>query len=170
MKISAKNLVRSFLIAECILTVLVCCSAQTKKSKRPRWNREKHQTEVIDYAKKYLVSNIESNLPRQSFNKWFRELVGKEAKLVWRVTDCGREALIPGYGNGIKDFTLCVKVAAAMGSDVVVCVFIQFGTLKHGITRGKPVVRFVYVSREDNPAASAESLTDLSERLFEIIN
>lgn len=170
MKIVIKHSVQIVALALVVLTLFVGSQAQIKKSKNLHWNWKKHQKTTINYAKKYLVSDLEPNLPRQSFAKWFRKLVGKEAKLEWQVADCGREALLPGDRySGIQDFTLCVKVAASMGSDIEVAVFIQFGTLKHGITRDKPIVRFIYVSREDEPAKSADSLTDLSKRLINLI-
>ena len=168
MKIQTVNIVRLFAVAVFILTLFVGLQAQTNKSKRPRWNWKKHQTETIDYAKKYLVSNIEPNLPRQSFAVWFGETVGKEAKIEWEINDCG-EQTGTSEDRG-RDFPMCVKAFAALGSDVSVGVNIQFGTFRRGISADTPVVRFISISREDDFGRQPEKLSDLSKRLGELLS
>jgi hypothetical protein len=167
-KIYAKNLVRSILIVVSILTLFVGLQAQTKKKKHPHWNWEKHQNEVIDYAKKYLVSEIESNVPKMKFADWFQQIVGKEAKVFWDVNDCGEQTGTPEDRG--RDFPMCVEASASLGSDVLVSVNIQFGTFKSGITPDKPVVRFIYISREDDFVKQPEKLSDLSARLGELLS
>ena len=160
--------IRLFVTFLIILSAVAGSSAQTKRSKRPRWNWEKHQAEVIDYAKKYLVSGIEPNLPQISFEKWFQTTVGEDAKVEWDINDCG-EQTGTSEDRG-RDFSMCVKASAALGTDVSVSVNIQYGTFKRGITLDKPVVRFISVSREDDFGQQPEKLSDLSKRLGELLS
>ena len=168
MKIYTKNIIRSFAVIVFILTLFGGAEAQKTKSKRPAWNWRKHQKETINYAKKYLVSNIESNLPRQSFADWFQETVGKPAKIDWEINDCG-EQTGTSEDKG-RDFSMCVKAFAALGTDVSVSVNIQFGTFKRGISADAPVVRFISISREDDFGQQPEKLSDLSKRLGELLS
>ncbi len=168
MQIKHRKIIRLLYVAAFVLSFFICSSGQTKKSKHPRWNWKKHQTETINYAKKYLVSNIEPNLPRQSFAVWFRETVGKEAKIDWEINDCGEQT---GTSEDVgRDFSMCVKAFATLGSDVSVSVNIQFGTFKRGITPGAPAVRFVSISREDDFGIQPEKMADLSKRLGELLS
>lgn len=157
MKRYSANIIGLFFTAIVILSSSVSSQAQTKKTNHALWNWKKHKTETISYAKKYLVSDIEPNLPRQSFAKWFRELVGIEAKLAWKIVDCGFET---GDG-GPRDKTMCVVADAALGSDFWVSVYIQVGTFKDGIMPGKPIIRYARVSREDEPWESTTKLAAL---------
>ena len=168
MKIQTKTFVRAFLIAFSILTLFVGLQAQTKKSKRPRWNWKNHQTETINYAKKYLLSEIETILPPQSFAEWFRETVGQEAKIDWDINDCGDQTGTAEDGG--RDSPMCVKAFAAIGSDVSASVNIQFGTFGRGITPGKPAVRFISISREDDFGIQPLKMSELSIRLGELLS
>ena len=160
-------MIRLLSIAVLMLFLIICCSAQTKKN-RPSWNWKKHHTETINYAKRYLVSDIEPNLPRKSFVVWFRDTVGKPAKISWEINDCG-EQTGTSEDKG-RDFSMCVKASAALGSDVSVSVNIKFGTFKRGITPDKPVVRFISISREDDLGVQPEKMSDLSKRLSELLS
>jgi hypothetical protein len=146
MRIYKKNIVRSFAAAAFILTLLVCCSAQTKKSKRPRWNWQKHQAEVIDYAKKYLVSDIESNVPPISFEKWFQTTVGEDAKVDWDINDCGEQTGTSADRG--RDFPMCVAANTVKNGFIYITVNIQFGTFSRGIMKMKPVVRSITAGDE----------------------
>lgn len=133
-------------IAVCILFLFTCSQAQTKKSKHPRWNWQKHQTEVINYAKKYLVSNIEPNVPPMGFEKWFQETVGKEAKVEWEINDCGEQTGTSADKG--RDFPMCVSADTVKAGFIYISVNIQFGTFNRGITKMKPVVRSITAGDE----------------------
>ena len=168
MKIQTIIIARLLAVLLVVLMLSVGSPAQTKKKKYPRWNWENHRTEVINYAKKYLISNIEPNVPKISFEKWFKQTVGKEAKIVWGINDCG-EQTGTSEDKG-RDFPMCVKAFAALGSDVSVSVNIQFGTFKRGIAKGKPTVRYISISREDDFGKQPEKLSDLPKRLAELLS
>ena len=82
MKKSVQHLVRLSAICLIISLLFVCSQAQTKKRKLARWNWQAHQAEVIDYAKKYPISRIEPNLPKVSFERWFRQMGAKRERLI----------------------------------------------------------------------------------------
>lgn len=162
MKINPTNIIRSFAVAALILTLLICCTAQTRKSKHPRWNWQKHQAEVIDYAKKYLISDIEPNLPQINFAEWFEETVGKEAKVVWDINDCGEQT--DTSADRGRDFPMCVEVSTVKNGFIYISVNIQFGTFGRGITKMKPVVRSLTVGDEIG-GNWLDNLSDLPEYL-----
>jgi hypothetical protein len=162
------KIIRPLTIVLVILTLFVGTQAQINKKKPPRWNWENHRTEVINYAKKYLVSDIEPNVPKMSFAKWLRKTVGKDAKVDWEINDCGEQTGTPEDKG--RDFPMCVKAFAALGSDVSVSVNIQFGTFKRGIARDKPTVRFISISREDDFGRQPENLSDLAKSLAELMS
>jgi len=168
MKTFTKNILSSLFVVAFIVTLFGGSQAQSKKTKPPRWNWKNHQTETINFAKKYLVSNIEPDLPPQSFADWFQETVGKEAKIDWDINDCG-EQTGTSEDRG-RDFSMCVKASAAIGSDVSASVNVQFGTFKRGIMKDKPVVRFISISREDDFGIQPEKMSDLSKRLGELLS
>lgn len=157
MKLYLSNLFCPAVIAFVVLMSAAAAQAQIESPRHRAWNWKRHRTETIDFAKKYLVSGIEDGLPRQSFSRWFRSLVGKDARITWKIVDCGFEA---GDG-GERDHTMCVVADAAMGSDFAVTVYIEVGTFKDGLTWGKPAIRYARVSREDEPWQSTHSLTAL---------
>jgi hypothetical protein len=168
MKICTKNIICPIAVAAFILTLLICCSAQTKKKKRPRWNWEKHQVEVIDYAKKYLVSDIEPNVPKMSFADWFQQIAGKEAKIVWDINDCGEQTGTSADRG--RDFPMCLGAEAEKADVFQISVNIQFGTFGRGIMTDKPTVRFIFISREDDFGRQPENLSDLAKSLAELMS
>jgi hypothetical protein len=135
-----------------ILALPLCTSAQSKE-----WNWKHHKEEIIDLAKKSLVSNIETSLPRQQFAQWFRALMGKDAKLRWRITDCGWEL----SADGNRDGTMCVVVDAQLGYDFGTTVYLQVGTFSGGISGHNALVRSVRVSSEGEPSEMRTKLSEL---------
>ena len=146
MKIYTKNFIHSAIIVLVVLTLFVCSQAQTKKTKHPPWNWEKHQTEVINYAKKYLVSEIEPNVPPMNFADWFQATVGKEAKIEWDINDCGEQTGTSADRG--RDFPMCVAANTVKAGFIYISVNIQFGTFGRGITKMKPVVRSITAGDE----------------------
>ncbi len=153
-----KNIVRPLFIAVLVLTLFTGLQAQTKK-KKTRWNWEKHQVEIIDYAKKYLVSDIEPNVPKMSFADWFQQTVGKATKVEWSINDCGEQTGTSADRG--RDLPMCVEAAAVLSPSQHIRVNIQFGTFKRGIMKDKPVVRSITVGEEMN-SKWLDNLSDLS--------
>ena len=145
------------IVAIFCLAMLLCifASAQSKKQERI----------AIKYAKNYLVSRIEKGLPPQAFGVWFQELVGKKLPISWEINDCGEQTGTSADRG--RDFPMCIQASAKMSSNVFVSVNTQYGTFKRGITRMKPVVRYISVGEEIG-GEYIESLVDLQKRLIEM--
>jgi hypothetical protein len=142
---TAINIVRPTVITLVILTLSVGSQAQTIKKKHPRWNWQKHQAEVIEYAKKYLVSEIEPNLPQVSFEKWFQKTVGEEAKVEWDINDCGEQTGTSADRG--RDFPMCVSANTQKAESYYISVNIQFGSFNRGIIHEKPTVRSITIGK-----------------------
>ena len=69
MRICNEKYICPLAIAVIILSLFVSTQAQTKKSSHRGWDWKKHKVETIHYAMKYLVSNIEPNLPDRSLQR-----------------------------------------------------------------------------------------------------
>lgn len=154
-----KNIIRLIFVAVVVLTLFTGLQAQTKKKKQTRWDWEKHQTEIINYAKNYLVSDIEANVPKLSFADWFQQMVGKERKVEWEINECG-EATGTSEDRG-RDFPMCVEAAAVLDKVQHISVNIQFGTFKRGIMKAKPIVRSITVV-EGSDSKWLDNLSDLA--------
>ena len=140
----------------CLAMVLgIFASAQSKKQERV----------ATTYAKDYLVSRIEKGLPSQAFGVWFQELVGKKIPIRWEINDCGEQTGTSADRG--RDFPMCVQASAKMSANVFVSVNTQYGTFKRGITRMKPVVRYISIGEEIG-GEYIENLVDLQKRLLQL--
>ena len=143
MKIHLKNIIRPIFIVGFILSVTICPTAQTKKSKNSRPDWQKHETEAIDYAKKYLVSNLDPKLPPKSFEVWFQSLFDDSAPIDWQVNDCGEQS--GSTEDRDRDFPMCVSAETQTGEFFHISVNIQLGMFSSGISRETPVIRHIIV-------------------------
>lgn len=151
-----------------ILSFFACSEAQQKKEEKQvreskqsgRWNWLDHEKDIIDYAKKYPVSDIEKSLPQQDLDSWFRAIAGQDIE--WKINDCSKQIKVPpGWG---RDFPLCVEVKTKKFVSCLIIVNIEFGTFKHGISRMKPVVRNIYISY-DLASGYVRNLSDLPKHI-----
>lgn len=149
-----------------IIACFVVSPAQPRSATHAGGNWKQRRAATISYAKTYLVSKIEPRLPRHSFSRWFRKFVGSDARISWVIVDCGLQS----DGSSERDGTMCVGADAAIGSDVGVSVYLQVGTFKDGIMRGRPIVRYARVSREDDPWQSTKSLIALSDVFDRVVS
>src|SRR4051794_34280739 len=110
-----KNINNTFvqfaLITHLILILFGGLPAQTENMKQPDWDFREHQAEIIDYAKKYSVSNIQPGLPRKNFASWFQQIVGAKRKVNWRLADCGMQNRVPMDGKRLEAM-MCVETLA----------------------------------------------------------
>lgn len=167
MKKSLQNLARPSAICLIVSLLFVCSAAQTKKRKQKRWNWQTHRTETVDYAKKYPISKIEANLPQMSFERWFRQMAGETRKVNWEINDCG-EQTGTSEDRG-RDFPMCVESSAKISEAISLRVNIQYGTFKRGISRGKSVVRSIFLGDEAGEnGADFDTLGELPDELNRI--
>ncbi len=141
-----------------ILSAQIVLQAQSKKM----------SAAVIAKAKTTLVSRIEKGLPRQAFAVWFQKLVGRKTPITWEINDCGEQTGTPEDRG--RDFPMCVEATAKTSADFYISVNIQYGTFKRGITRGKPVVRFIYCGDEVRQnGVDLNTLKELSQRADQLM-
>lgn len=121
---------------------------------------------AVKYAKSYRVSMIEKGFPPKPFAVWFQELVGAKTPVSWETNDCG-EQTGDAESDKARDFPMCVNAIAEQSAYCFVSVNIQYGTFKRGITRGKPVIRYISVGPQGE-GEYIESLADLQKRLIKV--
>src|SRR5262245_34531915 len=86
---------------------------------------------AVSETQRIPADELDNELPRLPFGKWFRQVIGPEADLVWRLTDCGE---IPGATpNSTRDVRACVEANTILSNDRKVIVMITVGTFKRGI-------------------------------------
>jgi hypothetical protein len=156
MKFNQQKVFRFTFTAILILSAFGVTRAQSSK---------KIEVAAIKYAKNYLVSGIENGLSPKSFGVWFRELVRAKTPVTWETNDCGEQTGTSADRG--RDFPMCVQASAKMSANFFVSVNIQYGTFKRGVTRGKPVVRYISVG-EEGAGEYIENLTILQQRLMQM--
>ena len=81
----------------------------------------KRDARLIAAAKQVSVHELDSALPKLSFEKWLEKESGPNAKYHWEVNDCGEQS---GNPNDTGPVPLCVEVDSTLkdGREVVVFV------------------------------------------------
>lgn len=167
MKIQTKNFVRLFLIEIYILTLFAGLNAQIRDS-NSHWDFRLHKPETINYAKKYLASNIERRLPKMSFAAWLQKFVGAKSKINWKIVDCGVNDLLPETEKEY-DLTICIETSAQITDEIFLRIRIEYGTFESRITRTKPIVRGIFLGdKTSGNGISLENLRDLPEQFNSI--
>ncbi len=119
--------------------------------------------QVIARARRASALGLDSALPKQRFDDWFRKLVGPKVEIRWEANDCGEQTGSPADRD--RDFPVCAEAIAVLCDGPSVAVLIGVGTVKKGIT-GKPVVRLVSIERKGR-VERVRRLRDLPEKLRE---
>ena len=116
---------------------------------------------MIAYAKRINVCRLDPRLPRQRFDRWFKEIVGPSAKIEWEVNDCGEQTGSPADKG--RDFPFCAQAEATLPDGRKAVVRISVGTFKRGLS-GEPKLFDAFIEREGQ-FYTIKQLGDLSERL-----
>jgi hypothetical protein len=114
---------------------------------------------IIKRAKNSIVRDIESTLPRVTFEAWLHGVLGTGAAMTWEVNDCGEH---PGHATvPPRDFPVCVQVQADAGGDRRLTLFLAVGTQSR-LTAGPPTL--VYGTLDGSrPPAETTSISKLSQ-------
>jgi hypothetical protein len=98
------------------LLILSLCTVVAAQD--PNANRD---ARLIAAAKQVSVYELDSALPKLSFEKWLEKESGPNAKYHWEVNDCGEQS---GNPNDTGPVPLCVEVDSTLkdGREVVVFV------------------------------------------------
>jgi TonB family protein len=91
---------------------------------------------AISAAQRIPASNLDAKLPNRSFVEWLDDLVGREAGVVWQLSECG---VINAAENG-QDTPACAEAIALLSNGDKVIIGISVGTFKKGLI-GEPVFR-----------------------------
>src|SRR5262249_47976013 len=100
-----------------IMALCVCLSVA--------FQSESFEKRAISAAQRIPASTLDAKLPNRSFGVWLNGLVGKEAGIVWQLSECG--------GGTGKDTMVCAEATALMANGDTVVIGISVGTSKQGL-------------------------------------
>ena len=125
--------------------------------------QSKHSAEsILARAKSTDVSRLDSRLPRQHFDDWFRSVVGPPAEIRWEANDCGEQT--GGKADKRRDLPICAQAEALLSDGRKVIVTIAVGTMKKGLTR-VPGGMYYSVVEQGKKLDTIKRLGDLPEML-----
>ncbi len=104
------------------------------------------EKQALALAQQMPASGLDAGLPKDPLEKWFKQLVGPRAGVVWQLTECGEP--IGGPGGAEEDLPACVEAHALFPNGRKVVVAITVGTFKKGIT-GEPSLFRALVGSDD---------------------
>jgi len=83
-------------------------------------------------TKRILTSDLEAGLPKLPFANWFGQTVGREAGVIWQLSECGEQA---NSSPNVDDKQACMEANAILPDGRKVVVMILIGSFKKGLTR-----------------------------------
>src|SRR5262245_16542480 len=116
------------------------------------------EKQAISSAQEMSASDLDEALPNRPFARWFSEVIGPKAGVVWQLAECG-ERIDAG-----KDLPACVEVNASLPGVRKVFITISVGTFKKGLT-GK-LSFFRAVIEQNERIYQVRRLSDLPEKLL----
>ena len=123
---------------------------------------ESFERRAITSAQRVSASDLDEELPNRPFARWFNKTIGRDAGVVWQLTQCG--APITATGETGQDLPACAEINALLPNGRRVFVAISVGTFKKGLTR-KPSF-FLAVIEQDEQLYPVRRLSDLPEKLL----
>jgi TonB family protein len=124
--------------------------------------------QIVSFEKQALSSaqetpayNLDAGLPVRPFGRWFGQIVGPKAGVVWQLTECGAEIAAPGQTE--QDLPACAEVNAILPDGRKVFVAISIGTFKKGLAE-KPAF-FRAAIEKNEQFYQVLRLSDLPEML-----
>lgn len=147
---------RWLLVAAAAAVVSLSATAQDSAT------QEKLQEErLVNLVKLTPARDLDSELPKIRFERWLRDMLGKEVELRWEVNDCGEQTGDPAVDRR-RDVPACVEAAATLADGRAFGVQVQVGTF--GGKMQKPAARFIYLQR-GRKLHTIEKLRDLPAAL-----
>src|SRR5262245_40146120 len=116
---------------------------------------------AISSTQEMSASDLDEALPDRPFAKWFSEITGPKAGVVWQLTECGEQIGAPGKTG--QDLPACAEINANLPDGRKVFVAISVGTFKKGLT-GKPAF-FRAVIEQNERFYQVRRLSDLPKTL-----
>jgi TonB family protein len=118
---------------------------------------ESLEKQAISMAQQAPVSSLDAQLPDRPFSAWFGEIVGRDAGVVWQLSECGGPAVAPG--GTVQDLPACAEASVLMPNGNRMILAISVGTFKKGVT-GQPAF-FRAVIESDGQLYQVRQLRDL---------
>jgi TonB family protein len=104
------------------------------------------EKQAISIAQQTPVSSLDAQLPSRPFADWFSEIVGRNAGVVWQLSECGGSAIAPGGGE--QDLQACAEASVLLPNGNRMILAISVGTFKKGVTGQPAFFRAVIESGE----------------------
>ena len=119
-----------------IMALCVCMSVA--------FQAESFEKRAISAAQRIPASTLDSKLPNRSFGIWLNGLVGKDAGIVWQLSECGDGA----RGGTGQDAPVCAEATALLPNGDTVIIGISVGTYKQGLI-GDPAFQGAVIKSGD---------------------
>ena len=119
---------------------------------------------AIEAAKCTSVRQIEKSLPDKPFEKWLRDLIDPQARIVWEVNDCGEQSGNPEVGRG-RNFPLCVSASVDLPAKRKLEVSLVVGTFKSGVETGPASFNLTCIKTPNSQIGFIKSLSLVPEAI-----
>jgi|RhiMethySRZTD1v2_1073278.scaffolds.fasta_scaffold500679_1 TonB family protein len=104
------------------------------------------EKQAISIVQQAPVSSLDAQLPNRPFAAWFSEIVGRDAGVVWQLSECGGS--VNGSGGADDDLQACAEASVLMPNGNRMILAISVGTFKKGVTGQPAFFRAVIESGE----------------------
>jgi TonB family protein len=104
------------------------------------------EKQAISIVQQTPVSSLDAQLPNRPFADWFSDIVGRNAGIVWQLSECGGPASAPGGAE--QDLQACAEASVVMPNGNRMILAISIGTFKKGVTGQPAFFRAVIESGE----------------------
>ncbi len=138
----------------CAFTCILICFAATQGQST------KQRAAALQKAKTLFVSDIETGMPHQKLEKWFRGQVWNKPRIKWKAVNCEASHDLPA--------AICVELSAN-SFDMFVGITLERSKYQNGIRESKFVLRRITISREDQGLFEVGKLSELSAKLDAVL-
>src|SRR5215813_11978653 len=118
---------------------------------------ESLEKQAISIAQQAPVSSLDAQMPDRPFSAWFSEVVGRDAGVVWQLSECGGAASATGGTD--QDLQACAEASVLMPNGNRMILAISVGTFKKGVT-GRPAFSHAVIE-SDGQLYQVRRLRDL---------
>jgi hypothetical protein len=127
------------------------------------------QTAVINAAKNSIVRDMDKTLPPVRFEAWLQGIVGAQAAVDWRVTDCGEQT--GGPADRGRDFPMCAEVNVNLPGNRMLSLSLLVGSRERGLTVGAlALYSGAIVEPEPKPITWIKTLAEVPKLLGQPIS
>ena len=147
-------------MSPCLL-VFLCLSLWLRGSMASSIQIESFEKQALSSVQEMSASDLDAKLAGSPFARWFNQIIGPKAGVVWQLTECGERIEAPVETG--RDLLACAEINAKLPDGRRVFVAISVGTFKKGLNR-KPAF-FGGAIEQDLQLYPVRRLSDLPEML-----